>query len=115
MSFPSFEAIKLAIEEKSVVTVSMATLRVLSGYGRLGPHVCSQISALLAANGIAHYPEVLPHSQHERVRLFAEDGLMNSILHVARDLDGVCDGALHALEKNPGAALMKIRKILDAA
>ncbi len=58
------------VKNGDVLTVTMERLREAHGAGKLGVHVCRQISNDLAGTGLGHIPKDLPSSQDEHVRLY---------------------------------------------
>ena len=71
ISIGSLDELRGEVENaQDVLTVSMVTLRDAHGAGRLGIHVRSNISKALRSLGLGHYPEVLPDSQWEPIRIF---------------------------------------------
>ena len=78
-------------EQEGITTISMATLRDNVGAGKLGIHVRNGISQRLAAEGISHYPEVLPEYQENYVRLYQQgtlvENLINAVLQIGEEHD----------------------------
>jgi hypothetical protein len=66
-----WNSIKQEVEKNgNVLTVSMETLREATGAGKLGVHICRQISQTLVGMGLGHVPQELPSYQYEQVRLY---------------------------------------------
>lgn len=66
-----FEDLRMRVRsEDNVMVVPMAELREGSGYGRLGPGVCAEISRLLSAVGLGHAPTPLPKAQGATVLVY---------------------------------------------
>lgn len=67
----SWDDLKKEVEEnKSVLSITMLRLKDISGSGRLGIHVISDMQKELAGCGIGHVPQKLPNSQDQVVRLY---------------------------------------------
>lgn len=65
----SWEEIKAHVESKSnIATITMEKLRNAHGSAKLGVHVRTEISNILAGMGLGHVPVELPSYQHEQVR-----------------------------------------------
>lgn len=67
----SLDELRGAVEgADDVLTVPMVVLRDAHGAGRLGIHVRANISKALRSLGLGHYPDPLPDSQWEQVRVY---------------------------------------------
>ncbi|ONM49554.1 hypothetical protein [Nocardia donostiensis] len=66
----SYSELRSAVEDASVYTTTMETLKGIQAAGRLGIHVRSAISRALASHGIGHLPPDLPPNQDDEVRLY---------------------------------------------
>lgn len=74
----TIDKIKDQVEKNgNVLTVTMEQLREAHGAGRLGVHVRSEISQLLAGTVIGHVPRELPSDQHERVQVLQARRIAN--------------------------------------
>ncbi len=67
----SYEQLKADVEGNcNVLTVTMERLRNAHGAGKLGVHVCREISNRLAGLGLGHVPVDLPSYQEKQVRIY---------------------------------------------
>lgn len=69
--FEGYSDVKQAVEKnENVVTVEIGPLRDAHGADRLGKYVRKRISKKLERHGLGRYPQKLPSSQHEKVRIY---------------------------------------------
>lgn len=96
-----------------VKTFEMWELRDVHGADRLGKHVVSAISANLADAGLMHYPEDLPLSQLEKVRLFKRSSPVGRLMAAMNTLDRDSDNTLRELAGSEAqSTLQKIRELV---
>lgn len=107
------ELSRIVDQHEGIVTCQMWALRDTHGVGRLGPHVVASISEQLAKLGLAHYPEQLPLSQWEAVRIYRVGtpvgGIIKAVL--SRDPDDGSDEKLRSIAG--GAEAEQLQRIRD--
>ncbi len=100
----TLDDIRQELDEKGgTMSVSMRRLRNAFGAKKLGVVVRRDISSELARRGIAHYPESLPDSQNDWVRLFKVDSpaarLVNAVVRPGEDSDAYIQEVLSGEER----------------
>lgn len=71
---------------QGMLKIQMRKLRDVAGYDRLGPHVVSEISEKLLAEGMTHLPNPLPHQDQERVvRIYVRDSIAWRLVQAGRN------------------------------
>lgn len=71
MDLQNYDVLAEAVDDSdNLLTIQMDILRDIHGAGRLGKHVRENISDELRSNGLGHYPEELPSSQYNSVRIY---------------------------------------------
>lgn len=87
MSISTWEELHDAVERSGgILRKKAGLLRDLAGFERLGPHVVTQISEKVAAEGMAHLPDPLPHNNQEKVvRIYTTDSMAWRLVRAARN------------------------------
>lgn len=110
-----WEKIKAAVENNgNVLTTTMETLRNAHGATKLGVHVRTEISNILAGMGLGHVPEELPSYQHEQVRLYKQGTPVGNLIRTVLWPGEQADRELRAhITKGDPDTLAVIEKIRD--
>lgn len=106
------ELAKQVAAKDGVMTVTMDTLRDLHGAGRLGIHVCAEISEQLAAHGLGHVFDELPVSQTESARIYKLGTPVAELIRAVTTMGEKNDQKLRERGTDRSASLLKeIRRI----
>ena len=98
---------------QGVLTVTMGTLRDTHGMDRLGVHVARNIGIELNNRGLGHFPDELPLSQHEQVRVYRKSTTAGKAIIAAFSLGKKHDEMLRSLDDVGSQAILdKVRELV---
>ena len=111
-------ALRAAVEANGdLLAVTMEDIRRAHGkYGKLGPHVQTQLAKWLTNEGLGALPETLARYQHEEVRLYRLGTSMSDVIEAVLDPTERGDQELRKYVSSNGTAqsqLDEIRAILE--
>lgn len=122
-SASSWDDLKEEVQDKGgTAIVTMAVIRDLAGFGKLGKHVNAQAALQMAANGLAHFPissDDFPVYQHQNIRVFLKgkevERLYQRMLRIAdngKQATSDDDFIVNAATNEARAKLEKVRAII---
>lgn len=79
----NWDDIKARVESnQGILTVNMSELRDAAGKEKIGIHVKTEISRILAGMGLGHLPQELPNYQNEPVRLYKRGTPLGDLIEI---------------------------------
>lgn len=114
ITFSTYKQLATLVDEcEGVVSCQMTSLKEAHGVGRLGPHVATNISEQLAKRGLAHYPEELPVSQGDTVRIYRVGTPVGDLIRAVLSLDPEDNSDERLRTLATGGHADKIKKIRE--
>jgi hypothetical protein len=99
------------LAESNAIALPMRELREGCGFGRLGPHVCAEISRRLEGVGLGHAPDSLPEDQRATVLIYR---LGTEVADVANAVLHPSDAGAAALRSATGTEANQVLKQVRA-
>jgi len=110
----TYEELSAAVDGDGGITpISMNTLRLINGAGRLGPGVCNIISKELSQYGLGHIPEELPSYSTEEVRVYRLGTQIGDIINAIVQPSHSGDQLLRAVGGAAEGKLERIKAIVN--